>query len=793
VTPGAGDRPVASPDVTPGAGDRPGGTDAVVPLLLGSEWWSDQPGGLPRYLAELFGALRGIGLRPRATVAGPALDAPVGVSAGGHFARFFPVRLGKFALAAARSARGVDVVDAHFAFYAFLPVVLGPLRRLPLVVHFQGPWAQESRVEGDGSRLRLAVKRGVEGAVYRRAGSVVVLSDAFKRVLVEHYGVAPWLVTVVAPGVDLERFAPGDRLAARHRLGLAPEAAVVVAVRRLVPRTGVDVLVEAWAKVAPMATGAVLLIVGDGPERDGLGALARRLGVAGSVRFLGGVDDATVVDCYRAGDLSVVPSLALEGFGLVVTESLACGTPAIVSDAGGLPEAVRGLDPSVVVAAGDRDALAARLAGALDGTDPLPDRDRCRSHATAFGWPAVARRHRDIYAAAARPGGPRKLRVVYVDHCAQLSGGELALLRLLPALVDVDAHVILGEHGPLVDRLRQAGVSVEVMELAAATRGLHRDRVQPGRLPVAATLHAAVATVRLAARLRRLRPDIVHTNSLKAALYGGVAGRLASVPVVWHIRDRIADDYLPPAARRLVHAAGRFLPSAVVANSAATLATLGAHMPPAAVIPSPVSPAGPARPPRGDGRPLRVGIVGRLAPWKGQGLFLDAFAAAFPDGPEVAVVVGAALFGEDGHQGELEARAERLGLGARVEFRGFRHDVAGELARLDVLVHASTIPEPFGQVVVEGMAAGLAVVAADAGGPAEVVTDGVDGLLYPMGDAEALAARLRRLAADPAWRRRLGARARVTGADYTAERIAPRVMAAYRALPGAADQVEALN
>lgn len=781
--------PDPTPDPTPDP--APAAVPAkVVPLLLGAEWWTDQPGGLPRYLADLFDALRAGGLHPRAAVAGPAADAPVGVVAGGHFAGFLPARLWRYALATARSSRGVDVVDAHFALYALLPVVFGPLRRLPLVVHFQGPWAEESLVEGEGSGLRLAAKRAIERAVYRRARTVVVLSSAFKRVLVDGYGVAPWVVEVVPPGVDLERFSPGDRVAARRRLGLPADAAVVLAVRRLVPRMGLDGLVEAWAKVEPGVGGGVLVLAGDGPERTRLAALADRLGVTRSVRLLGGVGDAALVDWYRAADVSVVPSAALEGFGLVVLESLACGTPAIVSDSGGLPEAVRDLDPSVVVPAGDAAALADRLLGGLDGTAPLPERERCRAHAERFSWPAVAGRHGAIYAAAARPAvpaGDRRLRVVYLDHCAQLSGGELALLRLLPALADIDAHVILGEDGPLVDRLRREGVSVEIMELAVAARAVRRDRVRPGRLPLAAAAEAASYTARLARRLHRLRPDLVHTNSLKAALYGGAAARLASVPAVWHVRDRIADDYLPAAAGRLVRLAGRLLPSAIIANSAATLDALGPGPTRTAVVPSPVaSPGSPGSPAafarRDDGAPLRVGIVGRLSPWKGQDLFLDAFAAAFPGGPEEAVVVGDALFGEHGHRDELHRRVRRLGLEGRVEFRGFREDVSAEYDRIDVLVHASTLPEPFGQVVVEGMAAGLAVVAAAAGGPAAVVDDGVDGLLYPMGDAAALAGALRRLAGDPDLRRRLGERGRASASAYTAARVAPQVVAVYRAV-----------
>lgn len=753
--------------------------DPLVPLLLGMHWYEDQSGGLNRYLADLFDALQRAGVQPRAVMAGPAAGAPAGVAASGDFRLPFPIRLASYSRAVRRLAdTGITLVDAHFAFYAFWPVVADSLRGLPLVVHFQGPWAQESAASGQARRWQIAVKRRIEAAVYRRALEVVVLSEAFRQLLIERYGVAPWRVNVVSPGIDLERFTPGDRAGARIELDLPSSSEVVVAVRRLVPRMGHDVLLNAWGSVERARPGAVLLVVGDGPERAELERLARPWLGRGSVRFLGRVDDDTLVHCYQAADISVVPTIALEGFGLVVLESLACGTPPVVTDSGGLPEAVIPLDPSLVVPAGDADALSRRLIAALDGK--VPDRDRCRTHAETYAWPAIAERHLAIYARAVCPNRT-KLRVVYLDHCARLSGGELALLRLLPSL-DVDAHVILAEHGPLVAKLREAGVSVEVLPMVDAAGSLSRDRVRPGRLPVRAVAGSAAYVARLAASLRRLGPDLVHTNSLKAALYGGVAARLASIPVVWHVRDRITDDYLPGPARRLVLAAARTLPAAIIANSRTTLETLGRAATGGVAIASPLGLSSFTQVAR-EG-PLHIGIVGRLDPWKGQHVFLDAFAKAFPDGPERAVIVGASLFGDSGYEEELERQVAALGLQERVVFRGFCDRVEDELRHLDVLVHASIIPEPFGQVVVEGMAAGLPVVAADAGGPAEVIDHGVDGLLYPPGDIETLSQLLRGLAVDPMLRRKLGDAARVRAQDFTATRIAPQVMSVYEHVLG---------
>ncbi len=374
----------------------------------------------------------------------------------------------------------------------------------------------------------------------------------------------------------------------------------------------------------------------------------------------------------------------------------------------------------------------------------------------------------------------REIRVVYVDHCARLSGGELALERLIGAFNDVRAHVILGEHGPLEGRLRKAGASVEVLALGDELANVSRDEVKPGRLELHRVADAWRAVATLRRRLDQLRPDLVHTNSLKAAIYGGLAGRLAGIPVVWHIRDRIADDYLPKPAVVAIGALSLVLPSVIICNSEETRRTLGRDGR-SQVIPSPVVyDVTLARPDRGGtSGPFTAAIVGRLAPWKGQDVFLDAFASAFPDGDEQAVIIGSALFGEDDWADHLRDRVVDLGLVDRVTFTGFVDDVPGALVGVDVLVHASVIPEPFGQVVVEGMANGLAVVAAAAGGPLEILTDEVDGLLSPPGDVAQLAERLRRLRDSPALCRELGARARETAAQFAPERVAAQVRAVY--------------
>jgi glycosyltransferase involved in cell wall biosynthesis len=386
-------------------------------------------------------------------------------------------------------------------------------------------------------------------------------------------------------------------------------------------------------------------------------------------------------------------------------------------------------------------------------------------------------------------------RVAFVDHCALLSGAELALTRLLPALA-VNAHVVLAEEGPLVERLAQVGIVTTVLPMRQRTRTLSRDRVVPGPAAVRAVIDTAFYVWLLRGWLRAHDFDVVHTNSLKAAVYGGLAGRLAGIPVVWHIRDRIAADYLPIPAVGFIRLLSYLLPTAVVTNSKATSATLprarrtlarvlvlgdatnieprqGVH-----VVYNAADFGGPRSASSVHGDELAIGIVGRLAPWKGQDVFLRAFAQAFPTGGH-AVVVGSAMFGEQAYERTLHDLVRTLGIEGRVEFVGFREDVAAELRKLDVFVHASVIPEPFGQVIIEAMSAGLPVIASGAGGPLEIITDEVDGMFHKPGDADDLASAMQRLAKDPDLRGRLGAAAQRSVERFRPENIARDLMMIY--------------
>ena len=175
-----------------------------------------------------------------------------------------------------------------------------------------------------------------------------------------------------------------------------------------------------------------------------------------------------------------------------------------------------------------------------------------------------------------------------------------------------------------------------------------------------------------------------------------------------------------------------------------------------------------------------IGMVGRLQRWKGMHVFVSAMARVHHARPDVrAVIVGAPHETEPGYAAELQRQSGALGLDRVVTFAGFQRNIPEWMQAMDVIVHASD-REPFGIVVIEAMALGKPVIAGAGGGPAEIITDGVDGLLAQYGDAGSLASAILRYLDDRALAARLGAAARLRAAAFDDRTYAANVIAALR-------------
>lgn len=383
---------------------------------------------------------------------------------------------------------------------------------------------------------------------------------------------------------------------------------------------------------------------------------------------------------------------------------------------------------------------------------------------------------------AARPA-----RVLYVDGSVGFGGAVKSLALTLRAMPGVDKRVITSQEPSIVRewlsawpvrpfRRRMNYRTLGRLRETLARRTPIVRRVALKALALADLCVTAKNGVWMAWTIRRERISIVHLNNGFTPPEALLAARMTGTPCIVHLRDFHGDN--GRSMRWAMRGVAR-----VIAVSEAVAASLDGFLIPRsriAIVHDPVDvdaidrvrAGGDER--RGEMRAafgipvdaVAVGMLGRVIPWKGQMEFARAALAAMADEPRLhAAIIGDESDGGRDYLDSVRALVDGSSFRHRFTFAGYRADVEACCAALDVVVHASVTPEPFGMVVPEAMAAGHAVIAADAGGPREVITHGVDGLRTPPGDVPALAAAILRLARDPALRTRLGEAAWRTARD----------------------------
>jgi glycosyltransferase involved in cell wall biosynthesis len=221
---------------------------------------------------------------------------------------------------------------------------------------------------------------------------------------IETYGVRADKAVAVPLAMDARPFAAAAELPrklAREKLGWPADRRIVFCLRRLTRRMGLDRLVEAWRAVVAAHPDALLVIGGMGPLREELEGQVRRGGLGAQVMFAGFVPEKDLPMAYRAADFSVVPSVAMEGFGLVILESLAAGTPALVTPVGGMPEIMRPLEAGLVLPGAGVAEVERGLTDLLAGRLPVPEEKVCVEYVRRnYNWELAARRVMEVYAAA---------------------------------------------------------------------------------------------------------------------------------------------------------------------------------------------------------------------------------------------------------------------------------------------------------------------------------------------------------------------------------------------------------
>lgn len=304
---------------------------------------------------------------------------------------------------------GADVINVHYlpAMFSLRSVA----RRRKVHYTFHGPWAGEfqlsvsGRMDAQPRPIQLASRLVGEPLLHlagsliekwtlKRAHSFMVMSEFMKTLLCGRYAIAPELVRVIPAGVNTRKFFPERDLGFRDSLR-SGRGHLLVTARRLEKRMGLENLVRACALLVPEFDDFMLLIGGKGIQQDYLQSLIKRLGLSRNVRMIGFIPEADLRRFMSAADLFILPSVALEGFGLVVLEAMACGTPVVVTPNGGPREVVVEFDPRLVLDSTDPHDVASSLRELLKPGFLTPElSDRCvRYVAARYSWRSFSERY----------------------------------------------------------------------------------------------------------------------------------------------------------------------------------------------------------------------------------------------------------------------------------------------------------------------------------------------------------------------------------------------------------------
>lgn len=653
-------------------------------------------------------------------------------------------------------------------------------------------------------------------------------------------------VRVLRNGIDLDAYRPWrtqqtlrERVRRARGLGSGP---VILYAGRLVEQKGVHVLAEAfqrlmadWDKRQETRDKGrpTLVIVGshtysDPTQTDYIKQLKQRLQPLGSqVVWTGYVAPEDVLGWYAASDVVVVPSIGPESFSMVTLEAMATGLPVIAFDHGGPRELLSHHETGWLVNLNEGSEGMAKAFEVLLADEALRRRLGLAARRRAeqrFSWQAVMPDTVGLYEEAVRAhrsstrGAPR-VRVLLAESGTGYGGSAKYLSELVARLdpMRYDVWVSAAALGPFIQQIKAKGIPVierpwwvfpwEEPLTGTGDRGQETGDGGPGTKEVShvsclmsrmarllylmKSISQLIVTVPMIALwLSRRRIQLVHLNNeILSQLPLLLAAKLARCRVICHLQGW-------RAFTRIERWAVRFVDEIVcISYAGATYyqeQLPGRHV---RAIPHAIEWEGHAASREAlrvtqrrrlglEPSDLLVTVVGRLVPWKGQAVFLKALAKAKAQKPHLrGLIVGHDPSPTQSYLRTLQDLARELGMAEAVQFLDWQEDVWALYAASDVIVHASTEPEPFGLIVIEAMAAGTPVVATKAGGVVDIVVDGSTGLLVEPRDVDALATAIIRLLENRALTAQLTRQATETvRTSFTMERNAAQVMEVYEQL-----------
>ncbi len=673
--------------------------------------------------------------------------------------------------------RDFDILHSHGAY--FTNAFVGPLARMLGMKSL----IKASLADDDLQGLQHPIVGKLHRFMLRRVDACVGISQD----LVKEFrtgGLRRQKIHHLPNGVDTERFRsvpPAQLAVLRARLGLPERQPIALFVGVLDHRKNILWLAEQWVAHDAFGTGALLLAVGPQGRDDAAGALRARLCEMAHLhpRLLVLHDfHADVAPYYQCANLLVLPSVK-EGLPNVVLEAMACSLPCVAARASGSRDLIVEGETGYTYAPDNVDELAAALRRTLAAEGVALGANARRLAQQRYSIQAIADGYEAIYTWLL---GTAK-RVLYVENGIGYGGAVICLRHLVRNLdrVKFEPMVITGlgdeKYQDIASEACWKHIPDRRLDVISMKRSMGAQR-WPDALPgLRWTLNQVLSRLDdlfnfLPSFLQtfwtvlRFKPDLIHVNNEPLCNRAAVlAGKLLSVPVVAHVRG---DQQGSPLMHSLFKLPDYFI--AVSRWVSESIGRIGV----------------PARKRtyiydgieldkldlRADGQAFRrrygiredafvVGLVGLLIPWKGQRLFIEAINLLAQEMPDAAyAIVGDTPEECRYFEAELRKLVDAPSLKGRVVFTGHVGDMAAVYNGLDVVLSASTSPEPLGTMIIEAMTMARPVIAPNHGGAVEMVEDGVTGLLFKPGDAGDLAAKIGQLHGDPELARHLGQTAR---------------------------------
>ena len=293
-----------------------------------------------------------------------------------------------------------DMICTHQSLVALGPIRLKYLKKLPLVYYYHSPWHEEYLIKksligkpGINTRLVACIMRWMENTVVSKADRVIVLSDYMRNKVSQLHHYPENKIVKIPGGIDLDRFHLPDegKVVAKSSLNFPQDKTIFLTVRNLVPRMGLENLINAFNASEVLQRKALLLIGGKGPLEQELRSKVYNNNLKDVIRFLGHIPDQDLPTFYQAADFFILPTEKLEGFGLVILESMACGTPVLGTPVGAIPEVIGSFDKNLVFDGPDSSDIQQRLENVLSSPEIYSySPSACRDFVeNSFSWEKV--------------------------------------------------------------------------------------------------------------------------------------------------------------------------------------------------------------------------------------------------------------------------------------------------------------------------------------------------------------------------------------------------------------------